>query len=209
MDESLNTLSLQDKIQLIERMKKFKEAEVKLREEQLTKEIKDLEEKRLKEMKKLEEELKKEEENLDSESAKAMNELFFRERRRYLMNKARVERKAEFLDESSSSNNAPKGESFLYSISERIFAGENMKLRESMSSTLYSGRADAFERRYVSTTSYDDLSSVVSSNYSAGGKVEDNYNTTKEIDPTQYISDGASLLERMDKDLENRRRYGF
>jgi len=209
MDEAALNMSLLDKVKLIEKLKKVTEAQRKDKEEKLSKEIEELQEKRKKEIKDLEEQLKKEETILDEEMVKALNEMFFRDRRRYLMDRARLERKVEFVENAEDSFGImPRGESFLYSISERIFAGENLKLRDVTSFTAYVKMGDDASRQYsgvvsLQESSYlEDLARAVDKYGSAY-----QYESNSQGGQRDYSKNSKSVIERMEEEMANRRNY--
>lgn len=210
MDEASRNMSLLDKVKLIEKLKQLKGVEIKEKEEKLSKEIEDLQEKRKKEIKDLEEQLRKEETVLDEEMVKALNEMFFRDRRRYLMNRARLERKVEFTESHEESFGAvPRGESFLYSLSERIFAGENMKLRDVTSFTSYVKMGDEASRQYANSISLQDSSYLEDLARATGGYKEssDTYESIKQENQNSYSRNNKSSFERLDEELNSRRNY--
>jgi DNA-binding protein H-NS len=210
IDDSVRNMSLLDKVKIIEKLKKLKEVELKDKEEELSKEIDELQEKRKKEIKDLEEQLKKEETALDEEMVKALNEMFFRDRRRYLMNRARLERKVEFTEsEEESSGQGPRGESFLYSLSERIFAGENIKLQEITSFTTYHKMKDETDRHYSSAVALQDSSYLEDLARAVGGYSgeSDLYESLKKNNSDSYSRNNQSALERLDEELNSRRNY--
>jgi hypothetical protein len=205
MDESVLSMTLLDKVKLIEKLKKLKKAEIVDKEEKLSKEIADLEAKRNKEIKELEEQLKREETLLDEAMLKALDDLFFRERRTYLMNRARLERKVEFTENSEESfGNSPRGESFLYSLSERIFAGENFKLREMTSFTQYMQQSDEASRLYANSIALQDSSYL--EDLARAQRYEEVYSAQSSISKDSY-QNNKSVLEKMEEEMSKRNYY--
>jgi hypothetical protein len=209
MDDSLNKISLQDKVKLLDSLKKIRGAEIKEKRAKIAKEIEELEEKRKKEMKALEEQLKKEETELDEEMFKAMDALFFRDKRTYLMNRARVERKQEVVDESGGTAEAGlKGESSLYDISDKLFSGQSIKLQEIVSMNEYGRSKGRVEGMYISPLRSDE--NPVESSYQRA--TENKYETAKEggyaePNPHNYSSNSKSWLDKLEDDLNSRRNY--
>lgn len=206
VDDSINKISLQDKVKFLENLKKIKAAEIKEKEEKLSKEIADLEEKRKKELKALEEEMKQETSKFDEEMFKAMDALFFTDRRTFLMNRARLERKQEIVDDSNSAR--PKGESFLYDISEKIFSGQNMKLREIVSFEAYSKVPETENRGYMSS-SREGNSLDMYRRESVENKYESGSGGYPEQNPlsANYSSRSKSWLENFNDSWGERRNY--
>jgi hypothetical protein len=210
VDDSLNKISLQDKVKMIDSLKRIKEAEIKQKGEKISKEIEELEEKKKKEIKALEDELKKNSVEMDEEMFKAMDALFFGDRRKYLMNRSRLERKQEFVETSEDSKDGgPRGESLLYDISERIFAGQNPKLQEIISFESYSKRTEVENRGYMSNSSSDN-----SDNYKRGGeenKYESNSagypETNSGPNPSNYSSRSKSWLDNLEDQWGSRRDF--
>lgn len=185
---------------MLERMKKLKEAELKNKEEKLKKEIEDLESKREKDMLEMEDELVKEERTLDEEMMKAMNELLFRERRAYSINHARLQRKIDF----TSADNDQMNEVFLYNIAESMFSNPNLKLKESLSFVNYE-RNKGSERMYQGNASPENYT-LEGSSYDAGKERWDEVYQQNNSSVQNSYSSNDSSLEKIDKDLENRRR---
>jgi len=205
MDESINKISLQDKIKMLERLKKIKEDEIKKKEEALKKEIAELESKKEQNMSEMKEELSKEQKNLDEEIIKAINELTFDERRSYTLNMARVQRKLNFGD-----GETLIGESALYRIADTILSNQNMKLKESMNTAVYGGTnsQNSISRSYESSKPSSESYSLSTSSYNVDEFKPADVYQSNDRDVNNYSSVKPSDLERIDKDIENRRRSG-
>jgi hypothetical protein len=204
VDERLEKLSLQDKIKFLENLKKIKEAEMKAKEEQLKKEIDALEEKRKKELKEIEEEAEKEKKTLDEETMRTLNHMFFDERRSYSMNQARLQRTLDF----GTNGAVPEqmSEMFLYNVAESMFSNPNLKLKESLSFSSYnqlrnpsssynSGAPSSLEQYSLETSSYD-TDAPKEGGYPSAGEPSNMYSSVRNY-----------TLDKLDKELENRRNY--
>lgn len=185
---------------MLEHIKKLKSAEIKNKEEQLKKEIEELEAKRKKDMQEMEEQLVKEEKTLDEEMMKAMNELLFRERRAYSINHARIQRKIDFTGKDSDQ----MSEVFLYNIAESMFSNPNLKLHESMSFVNYE-RNRSPENSYSRNASPENYT-LETSSYGAGKeRWEEVYQRNETSAQSMYS--GKDPLEKIDKELEERRKF--
>jgi len=204
VDDSINNISLQDKVKFLENLKKIREAEIKEKGKKISKEIEELEEKRKKEIKALDEQIKKESTEFDEEMFKAMDALFFGDRRSFLMNRARLERKQEIIDDSDPTK--PRGESFLYDISEKIFAGQNLKLHEIISFESYTRKSENEGQNYLSS-SREGTGLDMYKRESNENKYSSDSGGYPEPNPSNYSSRSKSWLDKLDDEWGQRRNY--
>jgi hypothetical protein len=196
-EDRLKNMSLQDKIRMLEQIKKLRAHEIKHEEEKLQKELKDIEEKKKKELKELEEKIKREAKDIDSEIVQALSELSIEEQKVFLEAQKKSKSKSDSLEGSVD------GEDSNYSLVQKVVQKQNLDFYELTNYNIYNRVREITRRADEGQLNREDRLFIEGLAYNLNKIQENDSYQSKDQDRGNYLSRTATLIDKLDKDFDH------